>query len=377
MLVNGTPATNSGIIIGTTGPSGRHDRPAGHGDREFSGEVCGCGSGHGGSIYFDDCDLDLIAGPVPPSISTITNTIAGAILVTNTTVTVTAVSTAGTITNAFAVAQTHGLKGPTNTVTNNLNATTVGLGTGTAVITCPLNTNLVYSLKILATDNNGNSATTPAAVFDTMAPLLVIEAEDYNYDDGQFIDTPADGGLALYALESSNGFYAVQGTDLSGAWGGTQAADGSYYRNTDLPICGRAAPDNGTEQKYRIAAANGDTVDVPIEVGYNQAQDWLNYTRTYGPGTPGVGVSAPAGTYAVWARLATVGGGTAIDFYQVANATQAPPIQTSNLLGSFSFSGGDWNGFQYVPLLDAYGNLVSVDLSETRRCAARWWATRT
>jgi len=367
MLVTGTPATNSGIIVGTTGPSGAMTAPPGTASANFIAKFVDIGA-HGGSIYFDDCDLDLIAGPVPPTITAITNTVNGACLVTNTYVTVTATSSTGTITNAYALVQTHGLTGGTNTVTNNLNATSMGIGTATVIITNPLSPNLYYSLKILATDNDGNTASTPTAVFDTMAPVLVIEAEDYNFSSGQFIDTPANGGLALYALQSSNGFVATQGVDLHGTWGGSQAANGSYYRNTDLPICGYANPQYGTPpnnliaQKYLIAAANGDATDVSIEVGYNNGGDWLNYTRTYGPGTPGVGVSAPAGAYTIWGRMCTVGGGAAEEISLV-TSDPTQPNQTTTLLGTFSFTDNGWNTYVYVPMLDSYGNLVSVNLS--------------
>jgi hypothetical protein len=311
----------------------------------------------GSESDFNGFQLQLVGGtppPAPPTLSPITNTISGTILCTNTFVTVTAISTSATITNVQAIVQTHGLTGSTNTVTNNLNSSTFGLGTGTVIITNALSTNLAYNLKIMATDNNGNTAST-SATFDTMAPVLVIEAEDFNFNSGQFIDTPANGGLALYAAEPLLGTSEVDYQKVLGS--GSQGANGSYYRSSDVIINGYASPGNGWEQKYRVAAANGDTTDVPVEVGYNSVNDWLDYTRTFGSGG-----SAPAGTYTVWSRLATVGGGAALNFYQI-TGDRTQPNQSSNLLGTFSFTDNGWNTYAYVPLLDAYGNLISVSLS--------------
>ena len=41
-------------------------------------------------------------------------------------------------------------------------------------------------------------------------------------------------------------------------------------------------------------------------------------------------------------------------------------VQGVQQLGTFTFSDSDWNGFDYVPLLDQFGNLVSVNLFWTR-----------
>jgi fibronectin type 3 domain-containing protein len=355
-----TAGTNTGVIIGNTGLSGAMTAPPGTVTANFQAIFQDIG-GHGGSMYLDDCDLDLIAGPVPPTITAVTNTINGAVLVTNTSLTVTAKSSTGTITNAQAILTTHGLTGATNTVTNNLNSTTFGLGTATAIITNPLSPNLVYKVTILATDNNGNSATT-SATFDTIAPVLVIEASDFNFSGGSFYDTPANGGLALFATAP----LGVSETDYQKAANGSQAADGSYYRKTDAIICGPAAPNaggTGTEQKFLIAAANGDTTDIEVEVGYNSVGNWLDFTRTYGSGTPGVGVSAPAGTYNIWVYEATDGSGAQDSMSLVTPSPVTSSTQTNTAIGTFSLTDGGWNTFEYVPCVDNYGNLVSVNLS--------------
>jgi hypothetical protein len=307
----------------------------------------------GGSIYLDDCELDLVSGAVPPSVSAIN--VNGIILSTNTTLTCTASSTSGAITNVQAIVKTSTLGATTSTtVTNNLNSSTSGLGSGSADISYALKTNLIYNVTIVATDNSGNGGSA-TATFDTISPALVIEAEDFNYSGGGYTNTPANGGLSLYHNQ-----VGVQSVDENKQHPGNGVQ--GDYRPGDAVVIQFAAPDNGTEQKYVTAAANGDTNawDVPQEVGFNTVGDWVDYTRDFGPAPTN---SAAAGTYYIYGRLASDGAGiNGLNFYQItSNPTQSD--QSSNLLGNFSFNDTDWNGYFYVPLVDQFGNLVSVTLN--------------
>jgi hypothetical protein len=339
-------------IIGNTGASGIITAPAGTSTVRYQAVFRGA-SCEGGSVYYDDNYLDLVTGPTPPYFTNYPS-LNNVILATNRSFTYTVVSPANEITNVQVVVATHGFTGITNTVTNALtstNLTVTGIGTGSATVTIPLQSNLVYSLTIYGTDNNGLT-TTATESFDTIAPSLVIEAEDFNFSGGGYSNTPPDGGLALYTNQ-----VGVQGIDEFGTWG--NGAQG-YYRPQDAVVIQAAAPDNGTEQKYIISEAAGDSVDVPVEVGYNAPNDGLNYTRDFGSSPTN---SAPAGAYRVYARFATDGDGNpGVGFGMVTN----DPTQTTQgvlPLGTFTFSDSDWNGFDYVPLLDQYGNLVSVNLS--------------
>jgi hypothetical protein len=345
-----TAGANTGTVIGNTGPSGVFTSPPGTATVTFRAVYVNINYA-GGSCYVDEANLTQISGATPPTVSTITPD--EIIFCTNTTLTCTANST-GTITNVAMILTTSALGGTPTSVTNNLTSPVVtGLGTAAATVSYPLASNVIYKVTIVATDDNGFLASSTAS-FDTLTPSLVIEAEDFNYGGGEFTNTPADGGLALYA----NAPLGVAEIDLQkNPANGTQSADGSYYRSGDVIINGYAAPNNGTEQKYVTAAANGDTTDVPIEVGYNGPGDWLDYTRTFGAGG-----SAASGTYAIWARMATDGGGQASAFYQV-TAGQGTTSQTLSQLGSFTFSDNNWNSFDYIPLLDQFGNLVSITLN--------------
>lgn len=300
-----------------------------------------------------------ITSSVYPSLSIITPSLTT--LCTNTALTTVASSTASTITNVQVITTTTTLGALTSTTTtNSLSAsglTVTGIGTSTADISFTLAPNTIYSsVTVKATDANGVTVSLGTSRFDTISPALVIEAADFNYQNGLFIDTPADGGLALYA-----NLVGTEGIDEHKA---PRTGAQSYYRPGDAVIIQNANPSLGippapTEQKFVTAAANGDSVNVEQEVGFNTPGDWLNYTRTFGSGG-----SAPAGTYNVWCYLATSGSGVQASFSQLtSDPTQGS--QTTNFLGTFgtaAFSDNGYNNFVYVPLVDQFGNRAAITI---------------
>lgn len=313
----------------------------------------------GGSVYLDDANLGLVSGPIPPTLSSVSPNLIT--LCTNSAVTCTASSTVTTISSVQVIITTNALGGSSTTVTNTIgspNLTVTGLNTATASISYALATNTIYSsLVVQAIDANGVTVSSSPLTLDTIEPSLVIEAADFNFSGGQFFDTPANGGLALYTNQ-----VGVAGIDENKQ---TRTATQGYYRPGDAVIIQGAAPNtgnppSGTEQKFVTALANGDTNDIEVEVGYNTPGDWLNYTRTYGPGG-----SAPAGIYNVWCYLATSGSGVQATLSMVtSNPTQSG--QTTNFLGyigTSAFTDASYNTFKYVPLVDQYGNLVTVALT--------------
>ena len=53
----------------------------------------------------------------------------------------------------------------------------------------PLIANIIYNATITATDANGVSTTSTTA-FDTISPSYTFEAEDFDFEGGQYIDNP-------------------------------------------------------------------------------------------------------------------------------------------------------------------------------------------
>jgi hypothetical protein len=295
--------------------------------------------------------------PISPSLTTLS---------TNTALTTTASSSVSTITDVQVIVTTNTLGGLTSTTVTNLIGspllTVTGLGTATANISYALATNTIYqSVTVRVTDANAKSVSLGGANFDTLVPSLVIEATDFNFSNGGFFDTSADGGFARYTNQ-----VGLEGVDEHKA---TRAGAKSYYRTNDNVIIQAANPEFGTppsatEQKFVSAAAGGDTLNVEQEVGFNTPGDWLNYSRTFGGGG-----SAPAGLYNVWAYLATSGSGVQASFSQV-TSDPSQGSQTTNFLGNFgtsAFTDNGFNNYVYVPLVDQFGNRAAVSVGSGKQ----------
>lgn len=352
---------NTGVVVSNVA-SGVLTAPPGSSKVQLNAYFIQRNATDSGSVYLDDLNIGFAGTPVPPSVTTGNDNLIT--LSTNVVLSCTATSTVTTISSVQVIATTNTLGGTPITVTNGIGSSlaVTGLGTSGVGINYALAPNTVYSpLIVEVTDANGVSAFATNTL-DTIVPSLVIEAADFNFTSngisGQFIDTPANGGLALYTNQ-----VGTQGIDENKNT--TRTATQSYYRPNDAVIIQAAAPGSGTpptgtEQKFVSAAANGDTTDVEVEVGYNSVGDWLNYSRTFGPGG-----SAPAGTYNVFCYAATSGSGPLGTFSEV-TSDPTQPNQTTALLGTWgnsSFTDNGYNNYRYVPLLDQFGNLVSVTLA--------------
>ena len=188
--------------------------------------------------------------------------------------------------------------------------------------------------------------------FDTFAPALVIEASDYNYNGGQFMDTPANGGVYLYQSVAD----AIGGVDYFKS--SSEGPNALVYRDVDdfatggAPYVTQANADTVTEQKYVIATTGTNIAvnDFPeLSIGYDTdiPGDWQDYTRTFG--TSGTFSAAP-GTYNVWLFMSISGGGNDASLSMVTPSPVTPSsTQTTNHLGQFgtaTFTENDWNGFE-------------------------------
>ena len=115
------------------------------------------------------------------SATTLSFVASSAVGVTNVTVQLTQTSLAG---SSFLqnLTQAHGL-------------TVTGPNTGETVSHALLKSDVLYSAVIQATDANGNTTSTSVS-FDTIAPSYTFEAEDYDYNGGQFFDSPQTNAYA-------------------------------------------------------------------------------------------------------------------------------------------------------------------------------------
>ena len=200
--------------------------------------------------------------------------------------------------------------------------------------------NQFNSATITVTDASGFVTTATVNNFDTFSQNNFIwEAEDFDFGGGQFIDNPVPTAVPATNSYEQEATPAVVGIDLTtpNNISGEQFA----YRNDS---CGTQAASDFLRQKY-ITAGVPD-----YNVGWWYSGAWLNYTRTIPPGNYWIygRLASGNGAYTVTNSLVTGGRGTA--------------SQTTRVLGTFSAIGTGWQSWQWVPLLNASGQLAVVSL---------------
>lgn len=208
-------------------------------------------------------------------------------------------------------------------------------------VTTPIKTNILsYTAIIIATDVNGGS-TTNTINFDTLSPAFTIEAEDYNHDNGQFIEPFVPGSYA--------GYGGVEGVDAHD----NNINEGStVYRYLGVDHAGAGMQTEGTGDKQRQAFIDVGAGD--YNVGWTGGGEWGNYTRTF-----------PAGVYNVYIRAArgNGGNGNATMAFVTSDPTQGGQTTSANL-GTFVIpSTGNWQSYAWSPLTDGGGALAKVTLN--------------
>jgi hypothetical protein len=211
--------------------------------------------------------------------------------------------------------------------------------------------NQILTLVVNATDNNGlsNSVT---STFDTFSQNnFMIEAEDFDFNGGQFIDNPiATGGVGaapnsyyLYPQGNINNV-SVVGVDLTTS--NNVAGETFIYRPLDS--CGTEVTTDFLRTKFATNSASD------YDVGWWTTGAWLNYTRTF-----------PTNNYNVYGRLAGGGpfSGTTLSLVTGGWDTSS---QTTQLEGSFADpAASGWQVWHWVPLLNGSGQLVTISLGGT------------
>jgi hypothetical protein len=196
-----------------------------------------------------------------------------------------------------------------------------------------LQANRTYAATYIVTDSGGLSSTNDIS-FDTFAEaqLKLLEAEEYNFGGGQFIDNPAAGGYGAQA--------GTAGVDFQD----TTPNDVSAYRGDAVDS---AAAADLARTKY---TSSGQT---DYQVASIVDGEWWNYTAVF--------TNAP---YHMWLRYAS----TAARQIRVDRVTgdSAQTNQTLQFVGVFNAtSSGGLNRYTYVQLTDVQGNPVVLPFSGT------------
>jgi hypothetical protein len=278
---------------------------------------------------------------IPPTISNLQPT-NGSIYIdpSTTTVSFEVDSFNSTVSNSAVSVRLNGVVQPN--LTFNTSDPTNQLGVSCAVTLAP---DTFYNGTIVAQDANGAVSTNNFTFNTFLATDWYIDAYDYNYNSGLFIDSPTPtNGFAN--LPGNNGVdYLI--SDLTGV------NNTAGYRPGDLPqILPLDVGDTGDPIDHANLRLNGYTA---YNIGFTDTGNWENYTRT-----------APVATnYNIYARAASAAGGQ-FEIEKLANATATSSNQPSAALGRVNVpnTGGSkvFSG-QLIPLTDAYGNTVAVPLA--------------
>ena len=246
---------------------------------------------------------------------------------------------------------------------------TSGTASNVDVVFNGLAPNLAYDARIVLADFSGRTSTNEFT-FDTFEEgyfdspgVKIIEAEDYNYDGGQYQDDPPPSGLNSAGQQVNGngvgpGYYDLNGIsgidyfDYSTSFGSGATAE---YRTTDFvgTQAGSTEIDNAGVINDTIRGKYA-LLDLPeYEVRGTEGGEWLNYTRVFSNAS-----------YHVYLREACRAA-QAVYLDRVTNdPTQTN--QTTEGLGAFNVpSSAMLIDYRYVPLTDTNGNAVLLNLSGT------------
>ena len=206
-------------------------------------------------------------------------------------------------------------------------------------VTYPIHPNVYYTAIVTLTDANGTSYSTN--VFGTFnATNYQIEAEDYDYNGGSSFDIGSPPG-------SYNGLGSVANIDNHQADLGANPFD---YRASTTQNPAPATTPSGDLARAQFTAAGA----TDYNIGFFGIGSWVNYTRTYAPGT-----------YNVVGRFAEGAGTTSAGLSMITNGA-GTSLQSSNFLGQFTVQNEGWGTWQWASLLDANGNLAQVTLDGSK-----------
>jgi len=218
----------------------------------------------------------------------------------------------------------------------NVSSTLVFGGSSTSwSVSAGLAPNTVYSAVITVTNDLGTVATSTIS-FDTFSATgYSWEAEDWDFNGGQFLEAPQTN-----AYHGQTGVAAIDFMD-------TDNGGPKDYRYSD-PAATEVASD------YLRPQFDG-TGMTDYNVGYTEPGEWLNYTRSY-----------PTGTFNIYLRAARGTGGTASMGLKEVISGWGTTNQTTVSLGSFAIGDtGGWQSYRWVPLKDGSGQLANVTLGGT------------
>ena len=303
-----------------------------------------------GASYWDDCSLNLVGGPAPSVIANITPD--GSkffnIASSNFTFTITSASSGGA---PLPTNPVNGISVNVNGVDKSGSLQLTGSSTSWNATLPGLVSNSLYNITITVS-NSAGLVSTKNVVFDTFATNnFIVNVEDYDYNSGQFIQNPTH--TSSPNANSYWGRAGVLGTDMStfagtGVLPGGSVSPTNYPNRTDYNVAFQQA----TDLQLPSYTAVGDSNVYEVNISYNNAGNWLNYTRN----------PYPSGNYQVYGRISG-GQGAGVEYLNLVTSGYGTSTQTTNNLGQFTLANGtDWGHYYWIPLTDAFGNPATVNI---------------
>ena len=351
---NQDPSTNTAGIIGTLGPGQYMVAPAGTAKVQYRLALAQA-QYESGASYWDDASLNLIGGPAPSVIGNVSPD--GSkffnIAATNFTFTVTSAASG---TASLPENPTSGVHVTVNGHDQSGSLQFSGYPTNLSVTLPNLTSNTLYNISI-SVSNSATLLSSKSVSFDTFATNdFIVNTETYDYGSGQFIQNPIPTSSA-----NANSYWGRAGTlgvDMNTYNGTGTLPSGAnspttYPNRTDYNV----AFEGSTDIQLPLYAAQGDPNVHVVDISYNNAGNWLNYTRN----------PYPQGNYAVYARISG-GAGLGNEYLNLVTSGYGTSTQTTNNLGVFNLANGtDWGHYMWVPLTDSYGNPVAVNIPSGRQ----------
>ncbi|MDB6112689.1 MAG: hypothetical protein JWR69_4439 [Pedosphaera sp.] len=200
-----------------------------------------------------------------------------------------------------------------------------------------------YVAVMTVTDANGNTAASTLNI-DTYNPLLVWEAEDFDFNSGFFIDNPVPT-----TGPAANSYYGLVGSEAIDEHATPPYAGGSANNYRPADHIATTLVTDAARQQFLTAGAPD------YNIGFLGNGYWQNYTKTF-----------PTGTFNIYTRAARGDAGAVSIFLDQITSGWGAANQLLKRVGTFTLpGGGGWSAYKYVPLIDRFGNYANVVLNGT------------
>ena len=211
-----------------------------------------------------------------------------------------------------------------------------------------LQENGIYEGNLTVTDADGASITGILSFNTFSMENKTFEAEDFNFDNGMFIDNPTLDSTDANSYFDKGANTDSEGVDFHELSDEFNRANQEVWR---LPNAGNM-PSTVNNENEANRAAYKDAGEFDYSVNDTEVDEWLNYTRRFDAGDFNIYLRAAAGEPFV-VRLDRVTGDA------------ERPNQTTELLGAFRSEGVRGGGYHWIPLTDESEALSSIRLEGT------------